>query len=145
MASCGAWYYKDVPWKKDSLVWVKAHSRSGKATRRELGNLAMRNGDAQEFALALDYVKISNGEGRNPFGCAEPRGVYEMLHRGAAINQIFIGLTYELRGEGDNEQARYLKPCPCCSQWLTPQDRQGVYQVDIKRLAALRDLRLASM
>ncbi|GGF14801.1 hypothetical protein GCM10011611_20700 [Aliidongia dinghuensis] len=149
MAKCSGWYYKGPAWHQNSLVAVNADSRSGKETRKDLLGLGS-NEDAKAFIGALDYIarlgiEGKDGKSRDPFGCAEPDAVYQLLKLGAEINQIFISQTRESRvstywRDAGEEYDVYLKPCPCCRLWLSAEHRAGYFMIDIKELYRLRDL-----
>jgi len=147
MAGCAAWYYKDAVWKNDSLVAITADSGYPRGTRTRLERLS-KNGkrDAQDLLEALKYLKRTNNNQRNPFGCAEPHAVSTLLEMGASINQIFLGITREPRISthfGDHwkgeDYGAVLKPCENCSLWLTKQDRQGTYMVNLQEIYRYRD------
>jgi hypothetical protein len=147
MASCSGWYYKDVVWKNDSLVAITAPSGEPQGTRNRLGGLSNRKRDAKDFLEALLYLERINSNQRNPFGCAEPNAVARLLEMGASINQIYLGITREPRistHPGDywrgEEYDAALKPCENCRLWLTKQDRQGTYMVNLQEIYRYRDL-----
>jgi hypothetical protein len=146
-ARCSGWYYKGVVWKNDSLIMVKANSQPGGYTRNNLVVLARQKQEALDFLEALDYLRMINSEGRDPFGCAEPDAVYKLLDKGASLNQIFISITREERiskHSGDYWKGypydAALKPCSNCSLWLSEDKRQGVFMVDLQKIYHYRDL-----
>lgn len=133
MAKCGGWYYTKPVWHKDSATVVTGWSKSGSLTRKSLADLATTKPDAK---IMLEYLKaIFTDPSRDPFGCAEPDAVYQLLAKGAELNQIFIGMTTEPRATSDGEEAdKWLKPCVNCQKWLTGRLKDGNYMIDMGEL-----------
>ena len=143
MATCSAWYYTKPPWHDDPMTIVKGTSQTGVNTKGKLETLAKKNADAKVLLAYLNKVAKDNQSldtaeerDRDPFGCAEPDAVRQLIEKGAELNQIFIGMTTELRysavAEGDIDKR--LKPCVNCQKWMTARLRDGNYMIDMGEL-----------
>lgn len=139
MATCGGWYYTKAPWHNDPMTVVTGRSQAGGTTKANLSGLALTNDDAKIFHAYLDAIhkkNINESNDRNPFGCAEPDAIYQLLGQGAQINQIFIGSTHETvySDRWQEDVDRRLKPCANCQQWLTAELKDGSFMVDMGEL-----------
>lgn len=133
MAKCGGWYYTKPPWHNDPMTAVTGESGyDTKALLKEL--VDNKNNDARILRAYLE--KLHEGNERNPFGCAEPHAVYQLLKEGAELNQIFIGATFHtVFSEREREDVyKFHKPCENCRNWLTAQLKDGSYMIDMGEL-----------
>lgn len=132
MATCGGWYYTKPAWHKDPLTAVTG--TSGMDTLGALKGLSEKTSDAKILLAYLTELRKNNE--RNPFGCAEPHAVCQLLEKGAELNQIFIGATFESAYSNYWKQDvdRFLKPCVNCQKWLTARLKDGSYMIDMGEL-----------